>query len=234
MTASVNPGRVRPADYDHVKLYAAAQVLDAPPAQVEHAIALNTSYIPNYDQGQEGACVGFGESWMMSLLNRRFYDARWLYQQARAADPIEGEDGATLRGGARVLKATGHRRIRAGRTDAPALAEGIAAYRWAAPTRTGIDEVRTAIAAGIPVAFGIDWFQGDYTPQRHNNEFWIGRITGQVAGGHCICAFAASDARQAFRLVNSWGASYPPVWISYEEVLRRLEEGGEAMLVTDR
>ena len=29
--------------------------------------------------GPEGACVGFGCSRMMSLLNRKRYDARWLW-----------------------------------------------------------------------------------------------------------------------------------------------------------
>src|SRR5215217_1884183 len=31
-----------------------------------------------YDQGHEGACVGEGESRMMSLINRRRYDPLWL------------------------------------------------------------------------------------------------------------------------------------------------------------
>ena len=39
-----------------------------------------------YDQGSEGACVGFGTSRMMSLLNRRRYEARWLWDRAKEID----------------------------------------------------------------------------------------------------------------------------------------------------
>ena len=39
-----------------------------------------------YDQGREGACVGFGCSRMMSLLNRKRYDARWLWDWAKSTD----------------------------------------------------------------------------------------------------------------------------------------------------
>jgi hypothetical protein len=39
-----------------------------------------------YDQGAEGACVGFAASRMMSLLNRARYDARWLYHEAQKID----------------------------------------------------------------------------------------------------------------------------------------------------
>jgi hypothetical protein len=43
-----------------------------------------------------------------------------------------------------------------------------------------------------------------------------------------------SDRRQAVRLVNTWGLSYPYVWIPYRVVDRLIDEDGEAALVTDR
>lgn len=229
-------GRHKPADYEHVNAYAAAAVIKPTVTVIEHEIQLISGYRPLYDQGQEGACTGFSGSWVMSLLNRRYYDAEWLYQQARLADPIDAPDGATVRGVGRVLKAQGHRhRTRAGVDDPPVLKDGIAAYRWAQPNRAGINEIRTAIGLGIPVQFGIDWYEADYAPQHVKAESWIGvGDRGELAGGHAICAYGVSDTRQAFRLVNSWGVGYPPVWISYDEIERRLVEGGEAMIVTDR
>lgn len=110
-----------------------------------------------YNQGAEGACVGFGWSRAMSLLNRRAYQAYWLY---RAAQKLEGDpagtEGTTVRSGAEVLRAAGHVRRRplarlqmddqALVGDAPSPVDGIGAYRWA----LSIDELLGAL--GTPGA----------------------------------------------------------------------------------
>jgi hypothetical protein len=99
-----------------------------------------------YDQGQEGACVGFGASRLMSLLNRRRYVARWLWDRAKEGDEWPdtnpGDDnGTSVRAALDVLRTRGHvvwrsqlapsygdaaRRTRL----APSASEGIAANRW--------------------------------------------------------------------------------------------------------
>ena len=63
-----------------------------------HAVCLKpqsltdaTGWRAYYDQGHEGACVGFAASRAMSLLNRKRYDARWLYHEAQRVDEWEGE-----------------------------------------------------------------------------------------------------------------------------------------------
>lgn len=86
-----------------------------------------------YDQGQEGACVGFASSRMMSLLNRRRYDARWLYHEAQKVDewPGEGYDGTSVRAALGVLRARGHREFRDGKVGNESLADGVLEYRWA-------------------------------------------------------------------------------------------------------
>lgn len=100
-----------------------------------------------YNQGDEGACVGFGSSRMMSLLNRRRYLARWLWDEAKIADEFPdtapGDDsGTTVHAALGVLKAKGHVIYKPDmaplQTDwkhrdglSGALAEGVAAYRWA-------------------------------------------------------------------------------------------------------
>jgi hypothetical protein len=89
-----------------------------------------------YDQGSEGACVGFGASRMMSLLNRHRYDARWLYRQAQLVDEwtdTPPEEGTSVRAGLDILRRIGHRRVRGilrDRTEANP-SDGIAANRWA-------------------------------------------------------------------------------------------------------
>jgi hypothetical protein len=107
-----------------------------------------------YDQGSEGACVGFGVSRAMSLLNRRRYDARWLYRQAQLVDEwtdTPPEEGTSVRAGLDVLRRVGHRRIRGLRVWEPVEDEGIAANRWA----TDLGDVLAVL--GRPDADEIPW-----------------------------------------------------------------------------
>jgi hypothetical protein len=96
-----------------------------------------------YNQGQEGACVGFGCSRMMSMLNRKTYDGFWLYHEAQKVDEWPGEDydGTSVRAGLDILRHVGHRVMENGAAAAPALGEGVAANRWA----RGMDDVLSVL-----------------------------------------------------------------------------------------
>ncbi len=66
-----------------------------------------------YDQGTEGACVGFGWSRCMSLLNKELYAARWLWDRAKEVDGWSetnpGDDeGTSVRAAGDILRAHGH------------------------------------------------------------------------------------------------------------------------------
>jgi hypothetical protein len=109
-----------------------------------------------YDQGREGACVGFGCSRMMSLLNRKRYDARWLWDWAKSTDEWPetnpGDDnGTSVRAAAQVLKALGdvvwdpsyaNDDWHAREAYKPDVAEGIKAFRWA----KSVDDVHSVLA----------------------------------------------------------------------------------------
>lgn len=89
-----------------------------------------------YNQGREGACVGFACSRAMSLVNRRRYAARWLWNEAKLvdgfADTNPGDDnGTTVSAGFDVLRTQGHRVMRRGVASAPAREEGILRNVWA-------------------------------------------------------------------------------------------------------
>jgi hypothetical protein len=87
-----------------------------------------------YDQGDEGACVGFSSSRMMSLLNRKRYDAAWLYHRAQDAyDEWPGSDyeGTSVRAAMDVLRIEGHRRKFGPFTLPASLDAGIKENRWA-------------------------------------------------------------------------------------------------------
>lgn len=105
-----------------------------------------------YDQGNEGACVGFSESRAMSLLNRTRYGGHWLYQEAQKIDEWAGEDydGTSVRAGFEILRARGHRRLINGVLKPELAGDGISAYRWA----SSVDEVHTAIQMPLANTLG--------------------------------------------------------------------------------
>jgi len=99
------------------------------------------AYWDFYNQGPDGACVGFSCSRMMSLLNRQLYDAPWLYHQAQLIDEYPDTppaEGSSVRAGCDVLRLRGPRAH--GLAD-PHLGDGIAAVRWA----TKAEEVTAAL-----------------------------------------------------------------------------------------
>lgn len=237
-----------PTDFKHVEKYPlrAIRPREAIPANVEIMLDIPRQYRDEYDQGTEGACVGYSQSWMMSILNRRLYDAFRLYAAAQGIDEwpdTPPADGTSLRAGFDVLRTVGHWRVYGGQTRAPMLEAGISANRWA----RDVDEIRMAIADGGPVNIGINWYRqfsrpestarfGD-KPDSRRREYWIGAVPhwGPVDGGHAITCVGASDKRQALALCNTWGYGYPfIVWLPYVAMTRLLGEYGEAGLVVDR
>jgi len=239
-------GRRQPTDWKHVERYQLAGPLAATPITVEDCLPLPYTLRPIYDQGQEGACVGYGWSWAMSILNTvdtyklvtARYDPRWLYQQAQLLDEwpeTPPEEGTSVRAGGDVLRMMGHVRVRHGKDQPVSLAEGIAENRWA----TSVDEMRACISKGVPVVIGVNWYTDFFEPEAiqkgHMQEFWIGhRALGRVEGGHCVCVYGASDDRQAFRIVNNWGKSWPLVWMPYDTMARLIREDGEVAVITDK
>jgi hypothetical protein len=94
----------------------------------------STKWWEFYDQGREGACVGFGCSRAMTLMNRRRYDAFWLYHRAQEVGGYVGTEGAYVRDGLEVLRTDGHRVQNLDKTDEPPRGkDGIDAYRWITP-----------------------------------------------------------------------------------------------------
>lgn len=245
-------GRKVPPNLQHVEKYPLRtlledpmEVLAIPPDGVEKGLGLPWWW-KQHDQGQEGACVGFGTSAMQSVTNRlqRFqttgeartyrYDCRWLYLEAQLIDywpDTPPEEGTSVNAAAEILRVKGHKRVQANKAGPIMLEHGISAYRWAQSS----DEIRAAIYAGLAVSIGVNWYNAFFAPYDRNGELWIDIPQGnKVAGGHCVCLYRMSDKRRAFRFMNSWGASYPPMWIGYSTMDRLLSEWGEAVVITDR
>lgn len=191
-----------------------------------------------YDQGHEGACVGFSSSEMMTYLNRRRFDARWLWNEAKRVDPWPdtnpGDDnGTSVSAAMDVLRTQGHVYVKRG-VDQPVNPDwGIAENRWA----TTVDELRTCIQGGTPVVVGVNWYTDFDNPYQVGRDWFCGKDgwdQSGIRGGHAFMFNGVSDRRQAFRTPNNWGASFPQVWFPYAVVETLLGQDGEATLVTDR
>lgn len=110
-----------------------------------------------YDQGEEGACVGFGLSRVQSLSNRETYHARWLYDEARKLwSPEDGSEGTSVRAGCEVLRTLGHRLVHTGfpdgvgcPVDPPSLDHGIRRYEWATDVGVIVDTLADRGDAGL-------------------------------------------------------------------------------------
>jgi hypothetical protein len=255
-------GRREPTDFQHVERYPFSAVAPPTVASVERVLRLPWwGWSP--DQGREGSCVGHGVAMERAITNiaqarvlgisaGRRYDPIDLWNEAKKIDEWDdtnpGDDnGTSVRAAYDIARTKGLCRVafmRMGEDGVPVpfrprprdKAEGIERNRWAGSS----DEVRTAIAGGLPVAIGVNWYSDFDRPVSKaspggGTEMWIGEgDLGRVRGGHCVCIFGASDERQAVKIKNSWGAEYPLVWMPYETLDRLINEHGEVAIVTDR
>lgn len=125
---------------------------DKTPMRGGHCVALKPDGVYDwlgwhrwFDQGQEGACVGFGVARMMTLLNRKRYNPWWVWDQAKLRDYWEDtnpgdQNGTSVDGALNVISDLGLVRWRKDQQDlSPAVRDslppnedaGISAYRWA-------------------------------------------------------------------------------------------------------
>lgn len=164
-----------------------------------------TSWWEFYNQGNEGACVGFGCSRMMSHLNRKRYFARWLWDWSKATDEWPetnpGDDeGTSVHAAADILRKRGHVAWKPSYSSlndeasdfaqrdqiAPSSQEGIVSVQWA----TGADAVA--------------------------------EVLGYSGVGYVD-------------VLNSWGTGYPHmVRMPLATLDRVIREDGEAAVVIDR
>jgi hypothetical protein len=178
------------------------------------------------DQGSTPQCVAY--SWTQFLLATPTVHragslgaiasfARDLYQRAQRIDEWPGEnyDGTSVRAGAKVLVAQG--RI----ADSDTAQHG--GYRWA----FNAAEARDFVLGIGPVVFGTWWTEEMFVPDA------AGYIKpgGDYIGGHAYLVVGYSKPRNAFRIVNSWGASWGQsgrAWMAFADADTLIRDYGEA------
>ena len=169
---------------------------------------------PHLDQGEDGACVGFGWSHELAAAPIRVAGidnrtAFGLYKQAQQIDEWPGDDyeGTSVLAGAKVVKRNGY----------------MPEYRWA----FGLDDVLDTLSQYGPVVLGTNWYEGMFDPDASG---YI-RPTGDVSGGHCYLARGIAVARGHVRIRNSWGEGWGldgDARIRWADLRKLLEEDGEA------
>lgn len=188
---------------------------------------------PILDQGQEGACVGFG--WAAEALaapvavNLSKVKARvprepepfaqYLYHFAKTIDEYEGEnyDGTSVLAGAKAMQTF-------------AL---LKEYRWA----FSMDEMIDGLISKGPVVLGIPWYEGMYEAPDG-----VLKVSGENIGGHCILAVGyrvastKAGGKDTVILQNSWGMDWGINGLAEIEVseLAKLLKDGEACMPISR
>src|SRR5690349_17955050 len=165
------------------------------------------------DQGQEGACVGFGFSHELSAepqpVPTNYSLALGIYNRAKLLDNFPGEDysGTSVLAGA---KAVSELKNNIGEPY-------IKSYRWA----FGLRDVALAVAHVAPVVIGINWYEGMYEP---DSAGYLHK-SGELVGGHCTLilgvvivpltgisqptTLAQVDMNKSYAIIhNSWGKSW--------------------------
>jgi len=261
---SKNLGRRAPTDFKHVEKYGISvepvavvnRELKLPAWHKTHDQGMEGSCV-GHGAAMERAITNTRQN-VTSLSpwpQVRRYNPLHIWNEAKKIDEWDdtnpGDDnGTSVRAAYDILRTQGAQRVKGMKVNADGrpypvwpstgeypveVSEGIAANRWT----TKVDEMRACIGGGIPVVIGVNWYSAfDYPVERRisafRTEYWFSENTGSIRGGHCVCVYAASDKKQAFKIKNSWGNVYPEAWMSYTLMQRLLNEYGEAAIVTDR
>ncbi len=187
---------------------------------------------PVLDQGQEGACVGFGVTnelrffpVPMTGLNEAFA-RETIYWQAQRIDQWPG---GSYPGATPVYEGTS---VLAGIKVAAKLGF-YGEYRWA------FNEAEMALAVSQigPAVIGVPWYRGMFKPDSRGYL----RPTGPIAGGHCVlvCGITVTSVTGDgyYTIYNSWGAGWGrngTARIRRTDMARLLANRGECCLITQR
>lgn len=177
------------------------------------------------DQGQEGACVGFGFAHELIAVPRPVegvtnqYAREELYWNIQRNDEWPGGsypgadpqyEGTSVLDGAKWMKSDGW----------------YDEYRWAENER----DLALALGHHGPAVIGVDWYEGMFEP----DEWGFLNLTGSVQGGHCILVKGVKIRGETdgyYTVHNSWGESWGvdgTARISRQNMDYLLKSNGEA------
>lgn len=167
---------------------------------------------PVRDQGSNPHCVGYAalhfleSAPIMARRGRVLPTGRELYIGAQRLDEWPGEnyDGTSGRGVMKFMQGIGL----------------ISGYVWA----QRIEDVRDFILTRGPVLVGTEWYSRMSEPitvdnKKSSQDDLYLEPSGEWEGGHETCWVGFSKKRNAFRVLNSWGAGWGEngrAWVAYD------------------
>jgi len=181
-----------------------------------------------FDQGTEGACVGFSLGHELAARPSEVKDLDYkyllekIYWEAQRNDPWAGGSypnaspkyaGTSVLAGAKAVKELGW----------------IEEYRWA----FNMDEVLYGLGHNGPAVIGIPWYRDMYSPDKKG----FVKPTGGIAGGHAILARAVNIKKGYVTLRNSWGKNWGKngdCYVTFEDLEELLKQRGECCFLMKR
>lgn len=168
---------------------------------------------PVLNQQSTPHCVGY--AWRQFLTSEPTITvdgptADEIYHAAQLEDEWAGEDydGTSVRGGAVVM--TNQQRLKS--------------YVWAA---NEID-IRDFLITTGTVVMGTNWFMNMFDPLPDGTL----KVSGSLAGGHAYLLCGYDAARNAVKMIQSWGEAWGPLhgfaYIRMKDLARLMRAGGEA------
>jgi len=180
-----------------------------------------------FDQGREGKCVAYGIGHELAARPSEITGLtpevlQNIYWQAQRNDPWPGGsypgaqpfyDGTAVLAGVKEAQSLGY----------------FGSYRWS----FSLAELNMGLSYAGPAVLGLAWYEGMFNT---DSQGYI-RVTGQVTGGHCVCARGVDIKNKRILIRNSWSATWGingDAWITFDDMDRLLHEQGEACFFLDR
>lgn len=180
------------------------------------------------DQGNEGACVGFGIAHELAarpaevsgITNK--YAKQKIYWEAQKIDEWKGGsypgakpkyEGTSVLAGVKVARDMGF----------------FDSFYWG----FSMNDLALGVGRRGPAVLGLPWMEGMFETDAKG---YI-HATGKVKGGHCILCRGVNVREKYFLLRNSWGRDWGvngDCKISFDDMKKLLKNGGESVFFKAR
>jgi hypothetical protein len=203
------------------------------------------------DQGAQGSCT----AWAVGYALRSYYEGLvrgWSLESAShvvspasiynklTRDPGACKDGTAISDALKLLHRDGAADLASLPYSPATCAAAIQESRWPREhwriadwrrvNMTRLDNVKGEIVRGNPVVFGLDYSKS-FVELKSTSIY--DDTDSPREGGHAMVAVGYDDARQAFKVINSWGTRWADGgfgWVSYR-AMQTLSDRGFVMSV---